>query len=700
MTALYCHEETCRRTGRIGAAVFATNIILLVCTGSASAQVISNVVAHGITSSAATITWTTDLPASSMVKYGLTASFNLSSALDPALTTTHSVTLNGLAANTLYSFNVVSSGSSNTTISSANFRLATLSLSSRNGSDQSTMSPNQKFVLNAVGAPGFSLSAPAATATKASGTYIAYGDSITYGAAASSTATAYPNLIASDLAASLTNRGVGGTQACDTAQTIMSNDNPPESQAPVQTLMIGINDAFIKGTGPYESVYKSCHTASLAWLAIPSTQKTVAQSCAQSGVWQADSSYLLGLAVKSSSPGSQLSCSVISYGGPLYLWYRVTDSNAGAFMYSVDGGPSQPVNSSSSTPIVTWGGGVEGVFVIRLTGLTAGSHTVLVTVTSAVVSILGVGSLNPVAQLGAPQVFVGGVIRQQYDANAAATAAYDADAAADVALLRGDGLPVYFVPVRNYVNANTDMLDGLHPIDLGHLHLRDAFESLSQFPVNSQALFSSLVTVIPTNGFNSPVTLTPSGWPAGFTATFGTNPATASSAITIAVAANVVPGPYSLTINGISGALSTSTSIPITVTAPPSFALAATAATATVGSPGTSTVTVTPANGFHSVVEFSASGWPAGITATFGTNPAAVSSTVTISVAASVAPGPYALKVTGTLGNSVGEHNSRADRNRAPGPRVLCELRWTRHFDTRHLEREIRRRGISHPRWP
>ena len=86
------------------------------------------------------------------------------------------------------------------------------------------------------------------------------------------------------------------------------------------------------------------------------------------------------------------------------------------------------------------------------------------------------------------------------------------------------------------------------------------------------------------------------------------------------------------------------------MTAQPSFTLSATAASATAVSPGTSTVTVTPTNGFHSVVEFSASNWPAGITATFGTNPTTASSTVTISVDASVAPGPYALTLNGSLG--------------------------------------------------
>jgi hypothetical protein len=95
--------------------------------------------------------------------------------------------------------------------------------------------------------------------------------------------------------------------------------------------------------------------------------------------------------------------------------------------------------------------------------------------------------------------------------------------------------------------------------------------------------------------------------------------------------------------------LSASATIPLTVSAAvqPSFTLSATAATANAGASGTSTVTIIPANGFGSGVTLATSGWPAGITGTFGTNPATGSSIVTINVATGVAAGPYALTVTG-----------------------------------------------------
>ncbi len=162
---------------------------------------------------------------------------------------------------------------------------------------------------------------------------------------------------------------------------------------------------------------------------------------------------------------------------------------------------------------------------------------------------------------------------------------------------------------------------------------------------------ASTVTVTPLNGFNAPVTLAASGWPAGITGTFGANPATASSTVTLSLAGSVTPGNYALTVNGTSGALSASTTIPLTVTgSSPGFTLSATAAAALAGSTGASTVTIAPLNGFNAPVTLAASGWPAGITGTFGANPATTSSIVTLSVGGSVAAGTYTLTVNGASG--------------------------------------------------
>jgi Putative Ig domain len=74
----------------------------------AAPPVISNIQASGVSSSSATITWTTDVTADSQVEYGTSTTYGLSSALNSSAVTAHSVTLSGLAASMVYHYRVKS----------------------------------------------------------------------------------------------------------------------------------------------------------------------------------------------------------------------------------------------------------------------------------------------------------------------------------------------------------------------------------------------------------------------------------------------------------------------------------------------------------------------------------------------------------------------------------------------------------------
>src|SRR5205085_855054 len=71
-----------------------------------AAPAIANVSASNITNESAVINWTTSEPATSQVEYGKTTSLGSLTPVDPALVTTHSVTLSQLAANTTYFYSV------------------------------------------------------------------------------------------------------------------------------------------------------------------------------------------------------------------------------------------------------------------------------------------------------------------------------------------------------------------------------------------------------------------------------------------------------------------------------------------------------------------------------------------------------------------------------------------------------------------
>ena len=92
-------------------------------TPDTTPPVITAVVATPAANSA-TVTWTTNEAANGQVEYGTSASFGTLSTLVTALTTPHSITLTGLAANTTYYFRVRSRDAAGNlaTSTSATFR--------------------------------------------------------------------------------------------------------------------------------------------------------------------------------------------------------------------------------------------------------------------------------------------------------------------------------------------------------------------------------------------------------------------------------------------------------------------------------------------------------------------------------------------------------------------------------------------------
>jgi len=85
----------------------------------------------------------------------------------------------------------------------------------------------------------------------------------------------------------------------------------------------------------------------------------------------------------------------------------------------------------------------------------------------------------------------------------------------------------------------------------------------------------------------------------------------------------------------------------------PSFTLSAQPSTLSIaqGSQGTSTITITPQNGFTGSVNLSAPGLPSGVTAGFNPNPATTTSTLTLKASATATTGTSTATISGTSGN-------------------------------------------------
>ena len=189
---------------------------------------------------------------------------------------------------------------------------------------------------------------------------------------------------------------------------------------------------------------------------------------------------------------------------------------------------------------------------------------------------------------------------------------------------------------------------------------------------------TSTITVTPASGFTGTVNLScavttvPSG--AISPATCGvttpvsiTGTAAQTATLTVTTTSTTTAGAYAVTVTGISGALTQTTNVGVTVTAyipPPTFALTNSGsinieASATTGN--TSTITVTPANGFTGAVSLTCAvtttppsptspatcGVTNSVTVTGATAQAA---TLTVTTTSTTTAGNYAVTVTGISG--------------------------------------------------
>jgi len=163
------------------------------------------------------------------------------------------------------------------------------------------------------------------------------------------------------------------------------------------------------------------------------------------------------------------------------------------------------------------------------------------------------------------------------------------------------------------------------------------------------------ITVTPLNGFSGSVSLSASGLPSGVAASFGTNPTTGMSTMTLTASITATTGTVPVTIKGMSGSLTHATGVTLTVIAAPDFALTASPGSVSI-TQGTfagviSTITVTPQFGFSGSVSLSASGLPSGVTASFSQNPATGASTMTFTASNTATTGTVPLIIAGTSGS-------------------------------------------------
>jgi subtilase family serine protease len=171
-------------------------------------------------------------------------------------------------------------------------------------------------------------------------------------------------------------------------------------------------------------------------------------------------------------------------------------------------------------------------------------------------------------------------------------------------------------------------------------------------PAGSGAV--ATIQVTPRNGFSAAVALSVTGLPSGVTGTFGAMNSN-SSQLTLTASGAAVPGAYTLSIQGISGSITSSTGLNLQVTAAAGFTLQTAPSSLTIAQSGAGGVNISiqPANGFNSAVSLTVSGLPSGVTALFTPASTATASALSFSAAAGAALGAANVTVTGTAGSLV-----------------------------------------------
>jgi hypothetical protein len=327
-------------------------------------------------------------------------------------------------------------------------------------------------------------------ATSNNGTLQAFGDSVTVGIGAgfpipgvNEFQYSFVNVLAGDLGLTASNHGIDGSQ-CQGQDVTLFQQGVPAQQLSVW--LTGYNDMRADGENTAsQATYSACLTSMLAYLAIPDTMKVTGQSASNiafTGTWANDPTYSIG---KGSSTAGATATVTLNGAGTLYVVYGGGSGIGGTFTITVDGG--FPVAFNAGTCTTTSSGYAPCTNYYRLPGLAAGVHTVLLTETSGALYYEWASIVPATLIANPPNVYVGNCIREPaagYAQNPpddngsdAAVVEFNAIIAADVALLRGDGLyNVVYVDVSDAYNPATEQAgDNIHPGTTGHAAIAAAF---------------------------------------------------------------------------------------------------------------------------------------------------------------------------------------------------------------------------------
>ena len=311
------------------------------------------------------------------------------------------------------------------------------------------------------------------------GDYIAIGDSITYAEYIGDPSQRFQSIVGQALNLNVSAYASPGYTACDAMvyNIIPNNIGVISTTQPLYSFMIGANDVIQYGVGANEAIFNLCHQSVLTWLGVPRQNKVlIGDPGVQvlSGSWTTAPAFNNSQlnALTSTSGSGTVRFNLETSGGAAYLWYVYPVNTPGSFTVSIDGGPA--TDATSTLFPATTVDGIPGSYALLRLPVAAGVHTFDIASQSGSVGILGMGSA-PAAGAAESTVLATDVPANEVPTLTAGLAEYTADIAANVSLLRGDGLDIRFAPTASYMHATpAEMMDSRHPNALGLSELAQA----------------------------------------------------------------------------------------------------------------------------------------------------------------------------------------------------------------------------------
>lgn len=308
--------------------------------------------------------------------------------------------------------------------------------------------------------------------------YYAFGDSITYGTGATSKPLSYIGLLVSAIGTPYTNAAVSGAQAAD--QAVVAYKYKPQAGDRV-SIMVGTNDHWKYGTNATKKgYYKQFLTGMLAWLSTPSKVRGIDSGFSYSGAWTNTQAF--GIGKWSRTTGNTATVKV--KGKAVYVGTIMQDGVTGTADVYIDGAKVGTV-SSTGAGMTTQKGGSYAPAGYRFGGLSDTDHTVQIKITSPSggLNILYLEYVAGSSQTSRPEIYLSNIIRMSAAGySATGSTSSDQNVSDYNTIISGlqsdfetDGHTIELVDTHGAVNNSTDLSDGIHPNNSGHLKIKNAF---------------------------------------------------------------------------------------------------------------------------------------------------------------------------------------------------------------------------------